>query len=128
MLLRREKTYWVTSKYHAIHEQTPVPVALFDRACWWRDRALEALDKTGKTYRVVFSSESVTGISAAISAGVAVGVVGENSLCDDFRILSARDGFPKAPGSALVLECGVGASKTITHAMSQAIKDAFRKG
>lgn len=128
LLLRREKTYWVTSKYHAIHEQIPVPVALFDRACWWRDSALEALDKAGKSYRVVFSSESVTGISAAISAGVAVGVVGENSLCDDFRVLTSSNGFPKMPGSALVLECGEAASKTITRAMSQAIKDAFRKG
>lgn len=126
-LLRKEKTYWVASKYHSIHKKNPVPVAVFDRACWWRDSALEALDKAGKPYHVVFSSESVTGISAAITAGVAVGVVGEDSLCDDFRILTSRDGFPPMPGSKLVLECRESANKTISLALSQAIKDAFSK-
>lgn len=127
-LLKKEKTYWVTSKYHSIHEQTPVPIALFDRACWWRDSALEALEKAGKPYHVVFSSESVTGICAAITAGVAVGVVGEDSLCDDFRILTSRDTFPRMPGSSLIIECREGANKSISLAMSQAIKDAFSKG
>ena len=126
-LLRKDKTCWVTSKYHSVHEQVPVPVALFDRACWWRDSATEALAKSGKAYRVVFSSESVTGITAAISAGVAVGLVGEDSVCDDFRVLTSRDGFPVMPGSILVLEPGASANTATTMAMTQLIKAAFRK-
>ena len=125
LLLRKEKTHWVTSRYHSIHEQNPVPVALFDRACWWRDSALEALDKVGKPYRVVFNSESVMGISAAISAGVAVGLVGESSMCDDFRILTSKDGFPKLPDSALVLECRKGPKDKVALALSQVIETAF---
>jgi DNA-binding transcriptional LysR family regulator len=126
-VLRREKTYWVTSKNHGIHQQTPLPVALFDRDCWWRDRALEALHDSGKHYQVVFSSESVTGISAAVCAGVAVGMLGENSLRGDFRILSAKDGFPAMPDSILVLEHREGIGNAVTRAMSRAIRGAFGK-
>ncbi len=126
-LLKKEKTFWVTSKNHDVHEQTPVPIALFDRACWWRDSALTALDKAGKQYHLAFSSESVMGITAAVSAGVAVGVVGENSMRDDFRILTMKDGFAEVPKSMLVLESREGANKTLSLALSQAIKHAFSK-
>ncbi len=127
MMLRAEKSYWVASKKHLIHEQDPVPVALFDRECWWRDRALEALKKSGKRHQIVFTSESVTGITAAIVAGVATGVVGENSLRDDFQILSIDDGFPAMSDSVLVLEHREGMNNAVSQAMSQAIRAAFGK-
>ena len=102
-------------------------MALFDRACWWRDRTLEALNKSNIRHQVVFSSESVTGITAAISAGVAVGVVGERSLCNEFKILTLKDGFPSMPDSALILECREGINNSISQAMSYAIREAFGK-
>jgi DNA-binding transcriptional LysR family regulator len=127
LVLRTEKTYWVTSKNHLVHEQDPLPVALFDRACWWRDRALEALETAARPYQVVFTSESVMGITAAISAGIAVGLLGESALRDNFRILSSRQGLPEIPDSALVLKCREGVSKSVSLAMSNAIIEAFGK-
>jgi len=124
-LLHRENTCWVTSKYHRAHRQSPLPVALFDRACWWRDRALEALNQAGIDYQVVFSSESVTGISAAVRAGVAVGMVGAGSLRDEFSVLSPGDGFPPMPDSMLVLESREDIDQTLASAMSHAINEAF---
>jgi DNA-binding transcriptional LysR family regulator len=40
LLLRREKTFWVSSKNHQVHLQNPTPIALFDRSCWWRQSLL----------------------------------------------------------------------------------------
>lgn len=127
VVLRKEATHWVTSTKHLVHEQDPVPIALFDRACWWRDTALEALDRSGKRYRVVYTSESVTGVLAAISAGVAVGLLSESSLSDDKRVLTKADGFPKLPQSALVLEHRGSAESPLLAAMILAIKQAFRQ-
>lgn len=124
-LLRREKTCWVTSKNHRVHLQSPLPVALFDRACWWRDRALEELDQSGMHYQVVFNSESVTGISAAVRAGVAVGMVGASSVCDEFSVLSTDDGFPAMPDSMLVLESRQDIDQSVALAMTDAICEAF---
>jgi DNA-binding transcriptional LysR family regulator len=127
LVLRREKTYWVTSTHHLVHQQNPLPVALFDRACWWRDWALEALETSAKPYRVVFTSESVMGISAAISAGVAVGLIGESSLRDDFKILSSNHGLPEMPDSLLVLKCRDGVSKSVSVEMTKATVEAFSR-
>lgn len=126
-VLRKEATHWVASTKHLVHAQDPVPIALFDRACWWRDTALEALDRSGKRYRVVYTSESVTGVLAAISAGVAVGLLSESSLSDDKRVLTKADGFPKLPHSALVLEHRGSAESPLLAAMILAIKQAFKQ-
>ncbi|MCP4873919.1 MAG: hypothetical protein GY896_00395 [Gammaproteobacteria bacterium] len=45
------------------------------------------------------------GITAAVSAGIAVGLVGESALCEDFMILSSLHGLPDMPDSALVTKC-----------------------
>ena len=125
--ISREKTHWVVSRYHSVHQRTPVPIALFDRDCWWRDRALESLEAAEIPYQIVFTSESVTGITAAISAGVAVGMVAESSLRDDFMTLSPKHGFPLTPDSALVLECREAVSKPLSLALINAVKEAFGK-
>ena len=124
-VLRREKTCWVASRHHRVHLQQPVPLALFDRACWWRESALQALDTTKINYREVFSSESVTGISAAVSAGIAVALIGEESLRDDFLILTPQQGFPVMPESSLVLQIGEASQTPLTQAMCQVIENAF---
>jgi len=125
LTLRRERTCWVASKTHAVQTREPLPVALFDRACWWRDRALEALQKSGRPYRVVFSSESVTGIAAAVSAGIAVGALGEHSLRGEFRVLTPRDGLPALPDSVLVLQRRPGPDDAVAAAMSHCLAEAF---
>ncbi|MEQ9199847.1 MAG: LysR substrate-binding domain-containing protein, partial [Rhodospirillales bacterium] len=79
-VLREEKTFWVSSRLHSPDEMNPVPVALFDRDCWWREVALNTLRESKRAYRVVYSSESVAGVAAAIEAGIAVGMLGESGI------------------------------------------------
>jgi DNA-binding transcriptional LysR family regulator len=123
--LRRERTCWMVSREHAVQAREPLPVAVFDRACWWRDRALEALERSGRCYRIVFSSESVAGIAAAVSAGVAVGALGENSLSAGFRELTPREGLPALPDSHLVLQSGAHADDSLVAAMGRELTAAF---
>lgn len=123
-VLLSERMLWVASRHHPVSDQDPLPLALFDRACWWRDRALEALESRGRRYRVVYTSESVAGVAAAIEAGVAVGVLGESSLGGSLKTLSEADGFPPMPDSLLVLEsCGTVTSAA--QAMAATIAEAF---
>ena len=124
-VLTNEKTRWAVSRYHDVLARDPLPVALFDRACWWRDQALASLEQSGRRFSVVFSSESTTGISAAISAGVAIGVVSSESPNPAFRLLSAEDGFAEMPASYLVLESRAGADNDLARAMARAIEQVF---
>lgn len=127
-VLRQERTCWVMSRHHDLLARDPIPVALFDRECWWRDVALQTLHATGRPFRVTYSSQSVAGVSAAIKAGIAVGVLGETSVTDDMHRLGPDDGFGETPISNLVLGTGPDANSPAIAAMKDAICQAFGGG
>lgn len=124
-ILLKERMLWAASRVHPVHERDPLPLALFDRACWWRDSAMAALEAAGRRYRVVYTSESVTGVAAAIEAGIAVGLLGESSLRPTLRGLSKAEGFPRIADSLLVLEDGSRSGAAAVNAMAATIADAF---
>ncbi|MCG8493857.1 MAG: substrate-binding domain-containing protein, partial [Sneathiellales bacterium] len=123
--LKDERIVWATSRAHAVHERNPLPVALFDRDCWWRDVATKSLNESDRNYRVVYSSESATGVAAAVQAGVAVGVLNEDMLTVDMVQLTAENGFLPLPASKLVIEYGQNIDTEICEAMADAIRKAF---
>ena len=124
-LLREEPMHWVTSRAHNLLDHDPIPVALFDRACWWRDVALKTLEVGGHRHRVIYSSESVTGVAAAIEAGIAIGVLNESAVKPDLAILSQAEGLGKMPASKLVLEYGKSRDDPVCSAMAEVVKRAF---
>jgi len=124
-VLRRERTCWMVSRHHDLMARDPLPVALFDRDCWWRDVALEALRKTQRPYRIVYSSQSVAGVAAALEASIAIGLLGETSMSPNLRQLGPQDGFDKMPVSSLVLGLRPDAATPPIVAMKAAIQRAF---
>ena len=124
-LLGEEKMCWVASRSHDLLAHDPIPVALFDRACWWRDAALGALARSGRSHRIVYTSESVIGVTAAIEAGMAIGVLDRSALTANLTVLSERDGFSGMPTSKLVLQHGKLSDHAVCAAMAAAIKRAF---
>ena len=117
---------WVASRQYRCRPETVTPLALFNRACSWRDAAIQALQKADQPYRIVFSSESVAGIKAAISTGLAVGVLARSTVGSSMRILTKGDGFPRLPNSVLRLEQRKDSSPAIST-MATAIENGFRR-
>lgn len=124
-VLCQERTCWMASRHHDLLSRDPIPVALFDRDCWWRDAALEALHAMDRPFRIVYSSQSVAGVAAAIEAGIAIGLLGETSMTADLRKLVADDGFADMPTSSLVLGVRPDADRPPIRAMQTAIRQAF---
>ncbi|MBM2614580.1 LysR family transcriptional regulator [Actinoplanes sp. LDG1-06] len=54
---------------------SPLPVVLFSNDCAWRRAALEAMERSGRDWRVAFESNSLVGVLAALRAGLGVGVL-----------------------------------------------------
>ena len=105
--------------------RSTLPVALFDRACWWRDVALAALKSANRPYRIAYSSQSVNGVAAAIEAGIAIGLLGTGTLPGTLEPVPDSLGLPDMPASHLVLGTGTGASGDAVDTMRRAITDAF---
>ncbi|MEU4800036.1 LysR family transcriptional regulator [Streptomyces sp. NPDC023327] len=50
----------------------PLPVVLFSEPCVWRRSVLDSLERAGRRPRVVFESNSLVGVLAAVRAGLGV--------------------------------------------------------
>ncbi|MEJ2039057.1 MAG: LysR substrate-binding domain-containing protein [Desulfosarcinaceae bacterium] len=124
-LLREESMTWAASRAHGAQFRGSLPAAVFDRACWWRDAALETLEASGRNYRVVYSSESVTGVVAAVEAGIAVGFLAGSCLHEGLVRLAPFPGAHRVPTSKLVLHYGRTADDPITTASGRRCQKGF---
>ncbi|MEM7293884.1 MAG: LysR substrate-binding domain-containing protein, partial [Pseudomonadota bacterium] len=124
--LFEEPTCWVCSRNTHPDLTRPIPLALFDRSCWWRDSALATLKKAGIAHRIAYTSESVTGIHAAISTGLAIGTLARSTINSSMKILDSRYGFPELPGARLSLFHCDDAKDPAVAAMAAAIKRGFQ--
>lgn len=122
--LWQDQTQWVVSRHHDLVSRDILPVALFDRDCWWRDAALGALEAMQRPYRVLYSSQSVQGIAAAVEAGVAVALLGSGALNETIIALGPQQGFPDMPKSNLVLDIA-NRDSAACNSMASAIRRAF---
>jgi DNA-binding transcriptional LysR family regulator len=102
-IIRRERLLWITSNRHAVHEMTPLPLALGRSICSWRHAATMALEGVGRPFRVLYSSWNSTAVGAAVLAGLAVSVLPESAVRPGMRVLGSSDGFPPLPSCKIAL-------------------------
>jgi DNA-binding transcriptional LysR family regulator len=100
---RRERLLWVTSSRHSTHSESPLPLALGRPTCSWRRIAVERLETTGRTHRVLYSSSNAGAVAAAVLSGLAVSVLPESGLRTGMRVLTAAEGFPELPSCRIGL-------------------------
>lgn len=124
-LLFEDPTCWVSSAHRDFSTAEILPVALFDNACWWRDAAIRSLDARGGAYRVAYTSQSVSGVVAAVEAGVAVGLLGRSSLHSGLTVAGGMFELGPTPTSKLIMaEHGTQEGESLV-AMKAAIRTAF---
>lgn len=102
-IIRVEQLLWVTSSRHAVHEESPVPLALGRPTCDWRQSAARALERQGRPFRILFASWNSTAVGAAVTAGLAVSVLPESALRAGMRVLGPSDGYPALPSCKIGL-------------------------
>lgn len=121
-ILREDHLVWMCSRDHDLDESGVLPVAVFDRDCWWRDLALSTLEEAGRRNQVVFTSESTVGVRAAVHAGIAVSLLSES---EDMKGLRTLPEMPNRYPTYLVLQKAREAKGPVCDAMCEAIRRAF---
>lgn len=95
----REKLVWVAAhNYHKnintlTETASSIPLVLSPKPCVYRARAIDALDKAGLNWKIVYSSPSFAGATAAVRAGMGITVLPLNMIPSNLDIY--RD--PKLP-------------------------------
>lgn len=124
IVLREDHLVWMSSRERDFSASGVLPVAVFDCDCWWRDLALSGLDEVGRSYQIAFTSESATGVRAAVQAGIAAGLLSALEGAENLRPLAdIKARYP----TYLILQKANGAKGPICDAMSEAIQKAFAR-
>lgn len=63
----------------------PVPLVLSPQPCVYRSSAIKALEKSTRTWRLVFSSPSYAGAVAAVRAGMGITVMPHRMIPDELK-------------------------------------------
>lgn len=70
---------------------SPIPLVLSPPPCVYRAQALKALESTGKKGRLVFSSPSFAGTTAAVKAGMGITVLPRTMIPESLEALETKE-------------------------------------
>lgn len=89
-----ERVHWVTSKATPIDTTVnSVPLIFFPTGCLYRARAIHAIESAGRAWHMAYTSSSLSGIQAAVAAGLGLSILPDIAIQNDHRVLTAKDGF-----------------------------------
>lgn len=100
-----ERLVWVAGQDTVVDPDT-IPLVAFRQGCLYRNRAVHALEKSGRAWRIAYECPSLIGIDAALAGGLGVAVLSTLSLTrrePNLRVLSAADLWPPIPPTELAL-------------------------
>lgn len=126
-LVAQEQLVWVGGEARSPHLENPLPLAVLPPGNLFRDFALAALERIGRTWKLACVSASIGGLQAAVLAGVAVGVVGRSSVLPGMRQLGRAESFPALPKVDLVLYRAGGRDNPAADAMAGVIAAHFAR-
>ncbi|MFZ5740067.1 MAG: LysR substrate-binding domain-containing protein [Pseudomonadota bacterium] len=87
----REPLVWVTVDRRAIDTGRPLPLVVSPTPCVYRKRAVDALDRARRPWRIAYTCGSLAGSLAAVKAGLGVTVLPKDMVPAD---LDTIDGAP----------------------------------
>jgi len=89
-----EPLVWVAAEGWHAGPDTSVPLAVYAEGCAFRANAVRALAEAGRSWHVVYTSQSPRGIGIAIEQGQSVGVTARRLVPPGWQVLDEARGFP----------------------------------
>lgn len=102
-VISHDPVVWVSKPEFILQPHNPLSIAVFDVDCIFRTWALDALEKSGLDFRIVYVSQSISGLIDAVRAGFAVAPIIKSNVPDDLKICGLEDGLPILPVSNIAL-------------------------
>ncbi|KQS72723.1 LysR family transcriptional regulator [Rhizobium sp. Leaf371] len=101
----KEDLVWIGSENRAVEDDI-VPLAVFPVGCIYRERAMRAVERSGRRWRIAYTSQGLMGVQAAVASGLGVSLVPANAVLPDHRRLTPAEGFEPQPEAELALVKG----------------------
>jgi len=125
-LLRQERFVWAEATGYDLHQQRPIPLAMFNSGCFCRAWVCNALDAAEIDYRIAYTSPSLAALMALVGAGLAVTAQLRSLIPPQLRILGEAEGLPALPQCSIVLLRNPRSQSPVSEALAEYIVEGFR--
>ncbi|WP_155801543.1 LysR substrate-binding domain-containing protein [Magnetospirillum molischianum] len=112
-ILWREPLLWVGSRNHQFLSD-PLPLVMFPAGCVYRPEALKRIRQSARSWEIVYTSTSLSGVQAAVTAGMGVSVLGQSAILPEFAVLGTAENLPKLPDTEIALFLGTARGDAIS--------------
>lgn len=100
--LLAQSLFWVQSENSKIDVKSdPLPLVMFGPKCRFRPMALEALQKAGRAYEIVFVGGNLNSVASGVMSDLGLSVMTHLSLMQGVKILNGDSGLPDLPQANL---------------------------
>ena len=122
-----EKLVWVTDSTHFKSHYEQVPLVVAPHGCVYRHRILETLDANSIPWRIVYTGTSYGGICAAVTAGLGVTVLAENTVPNELQTHNSTPQLPELSGATVELHYDKESSEPAVGQLAQYIQKVSRQ-
>jgi DNA-binding transcriptional LysR family regulator len=112
---------WVSGELPSLDQSTPVPLILYSPPSITREIALAELERCGRSWRIVCTSGSLSGLRTAALAGLGITVVAHGLIPTGLAEIPSGHGLPDLGSVEFVL---LGNDK-VTHGAAAELAEAI---
>lgn len=121
MVAWREPIAWVAHPDYRVDPAAPLPLLLYPPPSFTRARAFETLEAAERTWRIAFTSDSLSGLSAAARAGIGVMPHSARLIPHGLAVLAPGPTLPRLPDFEFVI-VGPGGRNPVVEALTAVIQ------
>jgi DNA-binding transcriptional LysR family regulator len=99
----RESLVWAASDPGVLDRSETAPLVVAPSPCVYRKRAITALDRAGRPWRIAYTSPSLAGQHAALRAGLGITVLPRDMTPPDLSLLGPEAGLPPLADAEIAL-------------------------
>ena len=86
----REPLVWVAGGREFSSAEGPLPLVVSPAPCVYRQRAIDALDRARRPWRIAYTCGSLAGSLAAVKAGLGMTVLPKDMVGDDLHVIDGK--------------------------------------
>ncbi|OCP35707.1 LysR substrate-binding domain-containing protein [Ensifer sp. LC163] len=110
----REPMVWLCASPEVMLADEQLPLAVLDPPCGFRSAAVDALETSGRPYRIAATSPSLSGLRAAVRSGIALTARTERFIGEGVAIAPEKLALPTLPDAEFSLRLKGNAEKAAT--------------
>ena len=120
-VVKQDTFAWVGLEQTVLEQGAPVPVIVYPAPSLSRKLALDALEAAGRTWRVTCTTKQISGVLAALRAGIGIAVMPTSLVPEDLKVITRRFDLPPVGDVDFTLIRNPLANTEVVDALTQAI-------